>query len=106
MAANTTRAYGRQWAGFTAWCAEHNRVILPATGETLAEYVTELTDAGRSPATIEQALAAIRTARRAAGHPTLPDTTAETGPRAAGAPARNPYSGRDLRVVGVGRPLL
>src|SRR4051812_9188319 len=72
--ANTSRAYARQWAAFTDWCAEHGRTELPATGETLAEYVAHLADAGRSPATIEQAVAAIRTAHRTAGHREQPDT--------------------------------
>lgn len=67
--ANTSRAYGRQWSVFAAWCAEHGRAALPATAETLAEYVAVLADAGRASATIEQAVAAIRTAphRRAPG---------------------------------------
>lgn len=76
VAANTTKAYGRQWTGFETWCAEHGRVPLPATAETAAEYVANLADAGQSPASIEQALAAIRTAHRAAGHRGVPDTTA------------------------------
>lgn len=96
---NTRRAYTRQWDLFTGWCAEHGRASLPATGETLAEYVAHLADAGRSPATIEQASAAIRTAHRAAGHEHQPDTRvarlvlrghrrnrAETGRRARQAP--------------------
>lgn len=76
VAANTRKAYGRQWLDFTAWCAEHDRTALPATGETLAEYAATLADLNRSPATIEQALAAIRTAHRTAGHVGQPDTTA------------------------------
>ena len=72
--ANTTRAYGRQWAAFITWCAAVGRAALPATAETLAEYVGHLADAGRAPATIEQAVAAIRTAHRAAGHREQPDT--------------------------------
>ena len=72
--ANTTRAYGRQWAAFITWCAADGRAALPATAETLAEYVGHLADAGRAPATIEQAVAAIRTAHRAAGHREQPDT--------------------------------
>jgi len=72
--ANTTRAYTRQWAAFTDWCIRQRRVDLPATGETLAEYVAHLADAGHAPATIEQALAAIRTAHRTAGHAGQPDT--------------------------------
>jgi len=72
--ANTVRAYARQWAAFTTWCAAAGRAALPATAETLAEYVAHLADAGRAPATIEQTVAAIRTAHRAAGHRDQPDT--------------------------------
>lgn len=74
VAANTRRAYGRQLAAFTAWCQQHGRTSLPASSETLAEYVGELADAGKSPASIEQAIAAIRTAHRVAGHKASPDT--------------------------------
>lgn len=76
VAVNTRTAYTRQWEVFTAWCQQTGRVPLPATAETLAEYVTELADADRSPATIEQAMAAVRTNHRAAGHAGQPDTTA------------------------------
>lgn len=76
--ANTRRAYTRQWDQFAAWCAENGRTPLPATGETVAEYVTHLCGLRRAPATIAQALTAIRVrhrlvaesapALRAAGH--------------------------------------
>jgi site-specific recombinase XerD len=74
VAANTQRAYRRQWDTFTAWCADTGRATLPATGETLTEYTAHLADVGQSPASIEQALAAIRTAHRTAGHKGQPDT--------------------------------
>ena len=72
--ANTRRAYERQWQAFTAWCVSEGRVALPATGETLAEYVGLLCDAGRSPATIEQAIACVRTVHRLSGHAHQPPT--------------------------------
>jgi site-specific recombinase XerD len=72
--ANTRRAYDRQWNQFAAWCAAHGRTALPSTRETLAEYVSGLVDDDKSPATIEQAIAAVRTAHRYAGHHSLPDT--------------------------------
>lgn len=71
---NTRRAYTRQWDLFTDWCGGHARTPLPATGQTLAEYVGHLVDTGRSPATIEQATAAIRATHRTAGHDDRPDT--------------------------------
>ncbi|MBO0876140.1 MAG: site-specific integrase [Pseudonocardia sp.] len=82
--ANTRRAYARVWdgrpapdapaperavdRGFTGWCEIHNRTPMPATAQTLAEYVAYLADADKAPATIEQAIAAIRTRHRLAGH--------------------------------------
>lgn len=74
--ANTRRAYARQWAAFTAWCADHGRLALPATGATLAEYTAALCTAGQAPASIEQALAAVRTMHRLSGHPGQPSTEA------------------------------
>ncbi|MCW2900634.1 MAG: Site-specific recombinase XerD [Streptosporangiaceae bacterium] len=76
VATNTRRAYGRQWDAFTAWCIDQGRTALPATAETLAEYVSALADAAKGPASIEQAIAAIRTAHRTAGHFGAPDTQA------------------------------
>lgn len=82
--ANTRRAYARAWdgrphpdrpapadparRGFVGWCETHRRTALPATSETLAEYVRHLCDRGLAPATIEQTVAAIRTVHRYAGH--------------------------------------
>ncbi|MEV0584588.1 tyrosine-type recombinase/integrase [Nonomuraea sp. NPDC050310] len=74
--ANTRRAYTRQWAAFTAWCAGHQRHSLPATGQTLAEYTAHLCARGQAPASIEQALAAVRTMHRLSGHTGQPATEA------------------------------
>lgn len=71
---NTRRAYARQWDLFATWCAEHGRTALPATAETLAEYVGHLVDANLAPTTVQQAVAAIRTAHRAVGYRDQPDT--------------------------------
>lgn len=76
VAVETTRAYARQWATFGTWCQDAGRVPLPATPETLAEYVTSLADAGYADSTIEQAMAAIRTMHRTAGYKGEPDTDA------------------------------
>lgn len=80
---NTRRAYGRQWNNFASWCEPEGRVPLPATAKTLAQYVRHLTTTpsartGRTPApsSIEQAIAVIRAAHKAAGHRDEPDTTA------------------------------
>lgn len=78
---NTRRAYGRQWESFTNWCSTEERVPLPATPKTLAQYVRHLTitpseRTGRTPApsSIEQAIAVIRAAHKAAGHRDQPET--------------------------------
>lgn len=78
---NTRRAYGRQWETFANWCAGEGRVPLPATPKTLAQYVRHLTTTpsartGRTPApsSIEQAIAVIRAAHKAAGHRDQPET--------------------------------
>lgn len=74
FAANTQRAYERQWKAFYAWCLAAGRRALPATEFTLADYVGHLCDHGRTPATIEQAIATIRTSHTIAGHKGEPGT--------------------------------
>ncbi|PRX91940.1 tyrosine-type recombinase/integrase [Allonocardiopsis opalescens] len=71
---NTRKAYSRQWEAFGKWCAEQGRVDLPATAQTLAEYTSHLCDLNRSPATIEQAIATIRSAHTTAGLKGHPDS--------------------------------
>lgn len=75
MPANTRRVY--EWAlrEFATWCQREGRVPLPATGQTLTEYVRYMADGlDRAPAGIEQAIGAIRSAHKAAGYPDQPDT--------------------------------
>ncbi len=78
--ASTRRAYSADMDAFTAWCATTGRRPLPATAETITEYIAHLTVSpsartGRplAPSSIERALAAIRTAHRAANLPS-PET--------------------------------
>ncbi|GII20007.1 integrase [Planomonospora parontospora subsp. antibiotica] len=78
----TRRAYAGDWHRFTAWCGRSGRTALPATAETLAEYVSALADEGKAPATITRAIAGIRTAHRVSGL-TPPDTTAARAVRRA-----------------------
>ncbi|MGW4505675.1 tyrosine-type recombinase/integrase [Streptomyces sp. NPDC004436] len=73
---NTKRAYERQGRAFTDWCTVNGRTPLPATQQTLADYVSHLADENKSPATIEQAISAVRMAHRLAGHKGLPQTDA------------------------------
>jgi integrase len=74
---NTRRAYDRNWGQFGRWCAGQGRAALPATPQTLAEYVRQLTSASLAPATIEQAIGTIRSKHRSSGYKDQPDT-AET----------------------------
>ena len=84
MSPNTRRAYGRIWdgrsspdgplpeqmeaRGFVGWCVTSGRSPMPATPETLAEYVAHLCTEGKAPATIEQVISAIHTVHRKFGH--------------------------------------
>lgn len=70
---STRRAYSSDWTEFTAWCSTNGRPPLPASPETIVEYVAALTTLPRprtgrpySPSSIERAIAAIRTAHSAA----------------------------------------
>lgn len=61
---------------FEKWCDDNGRISLPATGATLADYVTYLAEGlDRAPATIEQAIGLIRGHHKRHGHAGLPDTT-------------------------------
>lgn len=73
---NTKTAYRRQARDFIAWCEERGRDTLPASAQTLADYVSHLADQDKAPSTIEQAIATIRVAHREAGHDGQPDTRA------------------------------
>ena len=64
-APNTKRAIDHDWSRFTAWCAATGRRPLPATGATLASYVTHLMEERPAPATIERALGIVQTYHKA-----------------------------------------
>jgi len=65
----TRRAYGSDWAAFTAWCASAGTASLPAAPSTVAVYLAHLAEQGRAVASIGRALVAISQAHRLAGHP-------------------------------------
>jgi integrase len=79
-AAATRRNYGIWWKDFTGWCQTHGRQPLPASVETVVAYVTWLASGNRpgrwgtsqgkplAPASIDQALAAVKLAQRTAGY--------------------------------------
>ncbi|MFE0824155.1 tyrosine-type recombinase/integrase [Streptomyces sp. NPDC058847] len=75
-AASTRRAYGADRDAFAAWCAEEGRVPVPASGETMAEWVRHLTVTPRprtnrpaGPSTIERAMSAVTTWHEEQGRP-------------------------------------
>ena len=65
-ASNTVRAYRADWEHFTAWCRSHGQPSLPATPETVALYVTDLTVTHKT-ATITRRISAISQAHQIAG---------------------------------------
>lgn len=80
---HTERAYARWWNMAVAWCQQEDRTVLPMTAQTLAEFIGHLkrTTAKRtgkpySPASLNQAVAAIRTAHYRAGYEGQPNTRA------------------------------
>ena len=73
---NTRRAYTRNWGQFTRWCDERGRVALPATAQTLADYVSRLIGISLAPASIDQVIGTIRSRHRRAGYKDQPDTEA------------------------------
>jgi site-specific recombinase XerD len=64
---NTVRAYRADLATFTDWCRHRNRSPLPASPETVAQYITD--QAGRlRPSTVARHLAGISVAHQVAGY--------------------------------------
>jgi site-specific recombinase XerD len=63
---NTIRAYRADWAHFTVWCQSHGQASLPATPETVALYVTDLSSTHK-PSTITRRISAISQAHQIAG---------------------------------------
>jgi integrase len=84
--ANTSRAYALVYREFDRWCAEYGRVALPATAETLAAYVSHLITGTPDPATgqlrpvmpatISQAVGAIRKRHKVHGFDGQPNSEA------------------------------
>lgn len=82
-AESTERAYGRWWRMTLAWCEQEQRTALPMTPQTLAEFIGHLkrstsprTGKPYSPASLNQAVAAVRTAHFRAGFEGQPHTRA------------------------------
>lgn len=73
---NTQRAYDSAWRHWNAWCGLHGFQALPADPLTVAAYLTERANEGRSVSTLDTARAAIRCAHRDTGRA---DPTASSG---------------------------
>lgn len=82
--AATRRAYESDWAIFTAWCAAHRLIALPASPDVVAVFASDQATAGLNPATIGRRIAAIGHHHRAVGHP---------------APTAQPNAGRLAEVL-------
>jgi site-specific recombinase XerD len=68
-AKNTIRAYRADWTHFEGWCIEHGQASLPATADTVALYVTDLSSTHKT-ATITRRISAISQAHQIAGFDT------------------------------------
>ncbi|TDD97666.1 site-specific integrase [Actinomadura rubrisoli] len=73
-AENTRIAYDRAWKDFREWCEHEGRVYLPATAQTLTEYVNHMCRGKSAPNTIAQAISTIRSKHTDAGCQDEPDS--------------------------------
>jgi integrase len=71
-AENTKAAHAWDWAAFTEWCAREGRVPLPATAQTLLDYVTHLIGHPYAPASIDRAMGSIRAIHAERGYEDQP----------------------------------
>lgn len=67
--ANTLRGYRADWNHFTAWCTQHDKQYLPAQAETVALYLTVISNTHKC-STLQRRLVAISQAHQAAGFET------------------------------------
>src|ERR1051326_1925699 len=68
-APNTRRAYAADWRAFTDWCSSTSLDSLPASGDTVALYLTSFAGTLKT-ATLQRRLSAISQAHQVAGHET------------------------------------
>lgn len=67
MAGETVRAYRSRFASFAAWCESAGRQSMPASSATVAAYLEFLETSGHKASTINQVVAAVSKAHKAAG---------------------------------------
>jgi site-specific recombinase XerD len=70
-AANTLKAYRTDWDDFLNWCGLHRLEPLPATSQTIALYLTDLSKTHKV-STLYRRLSGISQAHQAAGHQPSP----------------------------------
>lgn len=75
-AVNTNRAYESDWAAFDRWCDDHDQVALPASGSTVAAYLTDRGDVLKNqgayayaPSTLSRWLTSINAVHQENGQP-------------------------------------
>jgi len=57
---STASTYGKHWANFADWCAQHNLEPLPATPDMVASYIGSIADRGTvAAASLQPYLSAI-----------------------------------------------
>ena len=71
----TRRVYQKDFARFTAWCAERHLPAIPAAPETVAAFLAAEAARGIKPATIGRRVAAIRYAHKLAGYDDPPTSS-------------------------------
>lgn len=105
---STVRTYGSHWDDFERWCHAQGVRPLPATSETLCEYLLSQAAEGKSLATIQARRTAVGVIHKAAGLPSpargdlVRDLVADLSSVAPGNPRRSigkePVSLADLRA--------
>lgn len=89
MSAETVRAWAKAWSAVWNWVAGHRLAVLHATAGTVATCVDSLTESGRAPASIRQAIWAIGKRHRAAGLEDPARANRQTGTAAHGSCLRH-----------------
>src|SRR5438270_573822 len=67
-AENTRKAYRIDWDDYLLWCDLNGRQPMPATVETVVEYLESLADAGAKVATLRRRLSSISVAHQMRGY--------------------------------------
>jgi site-specific recombinase XerD len=69
LSLNTRLGYQHAWSLFTRWCDAHGAVSLPATPETLRNWLADMLVDGRKVSTVEHRAAAVGHWHRLRNHP-------------------------------------